>query len=288
MKFSRKLTAAMLCVGLLITHGYSYSEEFNALAQSGKDNSRIDKFKTNLVRAAKKNNEDGDSYKSCCKESTTSLCCEKKERGKRGKRGRRGRTGATGATGAGATGATGATGPSQGPTGGTGATGAAGATGATGAAGATGLAGTTGATGAAGGILDFAYVYNLATQATVAIEADVIFDTNGLLTAGFTHTPNTAGITVVNAGTYRITFSVSGVEPNQFAIFVNGAPSAPVTIYGSGAGTQQNTGFGTLVLPAGAVITLRNHSSAAAVTLQVLSGGTQLNANAAIAIERLA
>jgi hypothetical protein len=80
---------------------------------------------------------------------------------------------------------------------------------------------------------------------------------------------------------------VSGVEPSQFAIFINGAPSSPVTIYGSGAGTQQNTGFGTLVLGAGDIITLRNHSSAAAVTLQTLAGGTQINANAAIAVERL-
>ena len=81
---------------------------------------------------------------------------------------------------------------------------------------------------------------------------------------------------------------MSGVEPNQFSIFINGAPSAPGTIYGSGAGTQQNTGFGTLTLGAGDVITLRNHSSASAVTLQTLAGGTQLNANAAIAVERLA
>jgi hypothetical protein len=123
---------------------------------------------------------------------------------------------------------------------------------------------------------------------TVAVEAPVPFDTNGILTSGFTHTPGSPAITVVNAGVYSFEFSVSGVEPNQFAIFVNGAPSVPVTVYGSGAGTQQNTGFGILALGAGDVITVVNHSSAAAVTLQTLAGGTQINANAAIEILRLA
>ncbi|MCA1682746.1 MAG: collagen-like protein, partial [Actinobacteria bacterium] len=35
------------------------------------------------------------------------------------------------------------------------------------------------------------------------------------------------------------------------------------------------------------VLTLKNHSSAAAVSLQTLAGGTQTNANASIAVERL-
>jgi len=244
-----------------------------------------------------------------CATSCKPTSCERGKRGKRGHRGRRGVAGATGSTGAtgpaggltgntGATGVTGATGPTGGATGNTGATGATGpcctgvtgTTGATGPTGTTGAIGTTGATGAtglSGGILDFAFVYNVTAQATVAIEADVLFDTNGPLSSGFTHTPGTSQINVLNSGTYYIIFSVSGVEPNQFAIFVNGAASSPVTIYGSGAGTQQNVGFGTLVLSANDVLTLRNHSSAAAVTLQTLAGGTQFNANASVQILRL-
>jgi len=223
-----------------------------------------------------------------CDTSFQSISCKRGKRGKKGDRGRRGFAGATGSTGAtgpccvGPTGATGATGASGGVTGPTGATGATGPTG-----GATGNTGATGATGSGGGILDFAYIYNVTAEATIAIEADVLFDTNGPITAGFTHTPGTASINVVNAGTYYVIFSVSGVEPNQFAIFVNGVASSPITIYGSGAGTQQNVGFGTLVLGAGDVLTLRNHSSAAAVTLQTLAGGTQFNANASVQILRL-
>jgi len=79
---------------------------------------------------------------------------------------------------------------------------------------------------------------------------------------------------------------VEGVEPNQFAIFVNGALAAG-SIHGSGAGTQQNNGHVFLVLSAGDVVTLRNHSSAAAVTLATPIGGTQANANASVAIEKL-
>lgn len=72
----------------------------------------------------------------------------------------------------------------------------------------------------------------------------------GPLSAGFTHTPGTTIITVLNAGIYNIIFSVSGVEPNQFSLFVNGAPTA-------------------------------------VVTLQTLAGGTQINANAALLLQRV-
>jgi hypothetical protein len=59
-------------------------------------------------------------------------------------------------------------------------------------------------------------------------------------------------------------------------------------VYGSGAGTQQDNGQVILTLSAGDVLTLVNHSSAAAVTLQTLAGGTQTNVNASLLIEKLA
>ncbi|AFH60748.1 BclA C-terminal domain-containing protein [Paenibacillus mucilaginosus] len=131
----------------------------------------------------------------------------------------------------------------------------------------------------------FGYVYNLGAQ-VVPIEADVTFDSNGILTPGITHAPGTSTISVTDAGNYEINFSASGVEPSQFAIFRNGA-LVPGTVYGSGAGTQQNTGQVITALSSGDVITLRNHSSSAAVTLQTLAGGTQTNVNASIVIKRL-
>jgi hypothetical protein len=210
--------------------------------------------------------------------------------GATGTAGTAGATGATGATGtagtAGATGATGATG-TAGVVGGTGVTGATGSTGATGLPGDTGATGATGVTGATGatGILGFGYIYNLTAQ-SIAVEAAVPFDSNGPL-SGITHPAGSPSITVTNGGTYAITFSVSGTEPNQFALFINGV-AAPSTIYGSGAGTQQNTGPTILILGAGDVITLVNHSSAAAVTLASVVGGTQANVSASVTILQVA
>lgn len=117
------------------------------------------------------------------------------------------------------------------------------------------------------------------------IEADVPFDSNGVLN-GVTHAPGTTQIQLLNAGDYKVTFSVSGTEPNQFALFVNGV-LVPGTIYGSGAGTQQNTGQVIATFSAGDILTVRNHSSAAAVGLQPNAGGTQTNVNASVAIEKL-
>lgn len=220
--------------------------------------------------------------------------------------GARGATGLTGLTGvaglAGMPGATGTQGQqgvsgdagavgAQGPTGTAGAQGPAGPAGSVGAQGPVGPAGAVGAQGPAGpagptASREFAYVYNEG-PAVVALEADVPFDSNGVLSAGITHAPGDAGITFVTAGTYEVTFTLSGVEPSQMALFLNGA-AVPGAIYGSGAGTQPNTGHVIIVVGAGDVLTLRNHTSSAAVTLQTLAGGTQVNVNASILIEQLA
>ncbi|MEH7548165.1 BclA C-terminal domain-containing protein, partial [Neobacillus vireti] len=142
-----------------------------------------------------------------------------------------------------------------------------------------------GATGATGGLSQYGYIYNRGAQ-VVPIEANVNFDSNGIITPGITHAPGTSQILVTTPGDYEVTFSVSGVEPNQFSLFLNGAPVAG-TVYGSGAGTQQNNGQAIIAISAGDVLTLRNHSSSAAVTLQTLAGGTQTNVNASIVIKKL-
>ena len=111
------------------------------------------------------------------------------------------------------------------------------------------------------------------------------FDSNGFLTSGITHAPGASSINVV-AGVYKVTFSVSGTEPSQFALFVNGV-AVPGAVYGSGAGTQQNTGQAILTMGSGDALTLVNHSSAAAVGLASLIGGTQNAVNASILIEKL-
>lgn len=129
-------------------------------------------------------------------------------------------------------------------------------------------------------------MYNLAAQ-TVAIEADVTFDSNGPITSSFSHTPSTSSIAINTAGVYSLVFSASGVEPSQFAGFLNGILITG-SVYGSGAGTQQNTGQVIFLGTAGDALTIRNHSSAAAVTLQTLAGGTQINTNASVVLLKLA
>ncbi|MED1286416.1 BclA C-terminal domain-containing protein, partial [Bacillus mycoides] len=179
-----------------------------------------------------------------------------------------------------------------GPTGPTGLPGTGGPPGPTGPTGPTGLSGIVGATGPTGptgltvsGLSHYAYVFNTAAQ-VVALEAPILFNSHGRMTSGFTHTLGTSQLMVLNAGDYKISFSVSGVEPNQFTLFLNGAPVTSA-VYGSGAGTQPNNGQTILALAAGDIITLNNHTSAAAVTLQTLAGGTQTNINASIVIEKL-
>ena len=212
-----------------------------------------------------------------------------------GPTGPRGATGPAGPTGvAGPAGPTGVTGPAgttgpagptgvAGPAGPTGVTGPAGTTGPTGATGPAGPTGATGPAGPSGGASEYGYVYNLGSRA-IPIEGDISFDTNGVLTAGIAHAIGASQIHVISAGDYKVTFSVSTAEPNQFALFVNGV-EVPGTVYASGAGTQQNVGQAIITLGANDVLTLRNHSSWAAATLQTFAGGTQANVNASITIE---
>ena len=215
--------------------------------------------------------------------------------GATGLNGLNGQTGATGATGPGgegsigATGATGATGPTgaTGQTGPTGETGPLGPTGNTGVTGATGETGATGATGATGvRVMEYAYIYNTSAQ-VVALGGSVLFDTNGPITASMSHTAGTASTLLATAGTYRFTFTVSGIAANQFTIFVNGVADTSST-YGTGVGNTPNVGQAIITVPALAVITLRNFSSGGPIGLATGVGGIAPNVNASLVIEQLA
>ncbi len=141
--------------------------------------------------------------------------------------------------------------------------------------------------GGSGG--NYGYVYTLTQPATVAVQTPVLwFDAIGPAN-GVSVAAGTGNITIANAGTYKIEFSVSGTEPNQFAIFVNGVAQTNA-IYGSGAGTQQNTGFVIVTVPASAVITLVNHTSTGntAITLAPNVGGTENQVMASVTINQLA
>jgi hypothetical protein len=134
------------------------------------------------------------------------------------------------------------------------------------------------------GLSCYGYIYNIFPQ-VVAIESDVAFSSNGIL-SGLWFIPSTSTIIFQNPGVYSVWFSVSGIEPNQFALCLNGLV-IPESIYGSGAGTQINSGMVIINASFGDILTLRNHISASAVTLQFLAGGTQLNVNASIMIQKI-
>lgn len=211
-----------------------------------------------------------------------------------------GATGATGATGArgttGATGAQGPTGPSGGPPGATGTTGATGvqgptgpsggppgATGATGATGANGAPGATGATGAQGiaGVLDFADFYALMPEdnaATVAIGGDVDFPQNGP-SSGIAITRVSADqFNLAAIGFYQVLFQVSVNEPGQLVLTLDSGGGPIVlgyTLAGRATGTSQIVGMAivqTTVI--NSILTVRNNSSPAALTITPLAGGT--------------
>jgi len=121
---------------------------------------------------------------------------------------------------------------------------------------------------------------------------NVLFDTNGILTAGIVHGAGLAPITFSVPGDYKVTWLRSAYRAwspanfSQFTLFLNTTPLTGST-YGSGAGTQQNNGQVIVVIVATDVLTVRNYTSASAVGLQALAGGTQANVNASVLIEKL-
>ena len=143
----------------------------------------------------------------------------------------------------------------------------------------------TSGTNGTNGLSEYAYIYNLGLQ-TVAINADIFFSTNGIIVGSITHAPGTTTIQLGSTGDYAIWFYATGVEPNQFALFQNGTPVAG-GIYGTGAGTQANAGMVIITATSSDILTVRNYSSTSAVILQNLAGGTQINSNASILIQKI-
>jgi hypothetical protein len=135
----------------------------------------------------------------------------------------------------------------------------------------------------------YGYAYALTPQTVASYTAlgtgEVLFDAVGP-SSGVSTTLGQADIVVANAGTYLVSFSVSGTGPNQFAIFVNDVPQ-PSTVGGSGAGTQQNTISSILTLPAGAVINLVNYITGSGVGLATTVGGSAANVTANVTISSL-
>jgi hypothetical protein len=124
-------------------------------------------------------------------------------------------------------------------------------------------------TGAAG------YVFNTGPQ-IVAERGTVAFNNTGLLTVGIAHSTTTSPekIAIASAGLYLIQFSISGIGPNQFSVFLNGTSEIVGATYVSGDQYQQNTGLVLVVLPANSFLTLQNRADSQ-VYLQFPQDGQQ-------------
>jgi Collagen triple helix repeat (20 copies) len=201
------------------------------------------------------------------------------ERGPKGAKGDKGDRGPTGPPGP--TGPAGPLGPQGNPgqsiVGPRGLAGPAGPAGAAGAKGANGPAGPPGPAGP-GGSSQYGYVYNLSSQ-VVASNAAVIFSDSGVRTAGVAHTLGSSDIIIASPGDYMVSFSVSGTEPNQIALFTNDV-IVPGTTYSSGVGGQRNSGQAILNIGTNNILTLRNYGSS--VTLQASDPPAAVNASVVI------
>lgn len=192
-----------------------------------------------------------------------------------------GPTGPTGPQGiAGPNGATGPTGPQgiQGPAGATGATGATGAVGPTGPQGIQGLTGATGATGPtgpAGGISEYASFYATApgdNATAIAQNGAVDFPSTATATANIGRLTDST-FTLVEPGTYLVTFKVNTNEPGQLAVALGGTAQTNAT-FGSASDNgiiEGRTIFTTT--DANTVLSIINPATTS-VTVTPSAGGT--------------
>jgi hypothetical protein len=123
---------------------------------------------------------------------------------------------------------------------------------------------------------DYAQYYNLSDQVVHNL-FDVIFDSNGIVSEGFSHLLNTGVITILKDGVYKISYSVTSSDPNQFGVFVN-TVLVPQSAFNS---LNQTNGEFIVELKEGDNMSLKNWTGGD-VTL-VNTG----NVNASMLIEKL-
>lgn len=137
----------------------------------------------------------------------------------------------------------------------------------------------------------YAYVYNTAAE-ILPDGADVIFDTNGVISGNISHIINTASIFIPNSGDYKIEFLTTSTTNSQFSVVVDDTTIVSGSTYGvallSTLGfAHQEQGQVIITVPnGGSTITLRNISGSN-ITLDVNNGGTSIDCNASIMITQL-
>jgi hypothetical protein len=122
---------------------------------------------------------------------------------------------------------------------------------------------------------EYAYIYNTGSY-LVRFPDAVTFSANGNMTNGISHIPGSSSIIFKTPGVYKIEFSVSANETNQFFIIKNGNP-VPVagSTYLSASANQQNTGMVIVDIFPTDIIQLRSNSS----NIFLSGGGAVVNAS---------
>lgn len=110
--------------------------------------------------------------------------------------------------------------------------------------------------------------------ATVAIGGDVDFPQNGPVIGTNITRLGVDSFNLAAVGTYQVFFQASVAEAGQLVLTLNGANLA-YTVVGRATGTSQIVEYAlvTTTVP-NSVLTVRNASSAAALTLTPVAGGT--------------
>lgn len=128
--------------------------------------------------------------------------------------------------------------------------------------------------------LSYAYVYNT-SSVDVNSGSPIPFDTNGAL-SGFAHEVDTGEIIVENPGTYALWYSVTGEDPNQFAVYRNNTP-VPGSVYGTDSSLAPYSGKVIFSADAADEITIVN-TSGATLTLNNPPAGSATGVNASVMI----
>jgi hypothetical protein len=108
---------------------------------------------------------------------------------------------------------------------------------------------------------EYAYIYTSGGD-FVSSATSIRFFYNGIMTSGIVHAPSSSFISFATPGVYKIEFSVTADNSNQFSIYKNGT-EVPGSKYSSSSTSQQNNGMVIVNILSGDQIELRNVSAAA-------------------------
>ncbi len=128
----------------------------------------------------------------------------------------------------------------------------------------------------------YGYVYNTGNQ-TITPESSVPFS-NSWIMLGVSHAAGSGSVSLDEAGTYAVWYSIDCQQPSQFALFLNNN-LVPGSIYSAGfPSSSSNSGMAVISARAGDILALRNHDSLEPIILNHRLSGIEINVTASLLI----